>query len=812
MQVPIGSVRFKSTSGSVSNAPGQAYPRYGNGSLTSSAQATLPLPSLTKYAQPPPHNSLNIAQTASPHSSLTNNAKPASAHSSLTNYAKPTSTHSSFTSYAQPASAFSSLTWHPPADAPAPNAFPINRSPSLDRIPSHRNAPGGPPRAATVRFAAGSTASMTSSTRSLATATTLATRSAAPGSFPTISVAQAGQATFSASPSGYITPATPTTATPVAIQHLESGPLGSRSPPYVAQILGYGNTLGSVTGQRSPSPLRSPPLPIGQCATLLPSNSTTALGGSLVGGATYSATALGGLVGGPTYSTSALGGSLVGGPTYALGGSMVAGATYIPNDHHEVEEAYRKFAEGRDLQLEKDLHPWKEQLVKKEEDKALVQQEEEDEKPSENSVAESNKNGGEKGIVGKIEDKVKNTVNAVEDKVKNTVTAVKEKVAEEVHAVHDTVSGFFGMIGNLFHSNKKPETVKGPAGSALGKGSTVEVTRDDGSKARGHVVQDDGDSHLVQLHTDSPGKVITVSSSSVAHVTTYAPVVGAGVEVFYEGEWYTGHVVALPLACQDPPVYEVRCHGDPPDQQTFADERSIRPLLSPEERDVVAWHMADLQEKKNAADKAKAAAVAAEAAAKIEAEEAQRKKDMEAKMKNDFKEKLDSSGLSSFYPSFIEHGYDTEDSLQHMHDDELRTFGMKPGHISKFYKAFPRGTPYKVSNALLKSSAAGIPYRSSKSLSDDSHMIAAFETVVQGTELLDGWLKVGVLYLPMAIDGKQVIFKQSNEKEEETPNEKPEKAEGIVAKVEEKVKGTVAAVENAVGEGLTAFEHMLHFK
>jgi hypothetical protein len=389
-------------------------------------------------------------------------------------------------------------------------------------------------------------------------------------------------------------------------------------------------------------------------------------------------------------------------------------------------------------------------------------------------------------------------------------------VTEEVHEIHDKVSGFFSMIGGLFHS--KPGNDKGPGGAKIGKGSCVEVTREDGSQARGHIVEDCGVNHTVQLHTDPPGTTISVAAASVAHTKTYAPDVGAGVEVLYQGNWFAGYVVGLPTAGQSPPLYQVMCHSDNPDELTLADAQSIRPLLSPEEKEVVDGEMGAIRATK---DK----------------EAAKQKKAKEAVQKRiDFKEKMDEIGLGDFYPSFLENGYDAEDSLEFVQDSELTSFGMKAGHISKFHAAFPKGNNFVVSNACLQSPAPGIVYYWTKDLSDDTHKVAEFGSVVRGTELPGGWLKVGKLYLPTMMDGKKVFFPQGSEPKdapEDTTESKPtgvlgramgavaaaeSKAMGAVIAVENKaqaavdaVKGGVAAVESKFASSLDSFAHMLHF-
>jgi len=341
-------------------------------------------------------------------------------------------------------------------------------------------------------------------------------------------------------------------------------------------------------------------------------------------------------------------------------------------------------------------------------------------------------------------------------------------VAEEVHAIHEKVSAFFGMIGGLFHT--KPGIVKGPGGSKVGIGSTVEVTREDGSQARGHIVGDGGVNYTVQLHTDPPGKTIFVAAASVAHTKSYAPEVGAGVEVLYQGDWFVGYVVGVPTVSQSNPLYEVMCHGDNPDELTLADPQSIRPLLSPEEKEVVDGELGAIK-----------AAKEKEAAKQKKAKESVQKR-------SDFKEKMDDIGLGEFYVTFTANGYDTEDSLEFVQDDELVSFGMKAGHVSKFHQAFPRGKDFVVSNYYLESSAAGIVYTWTKSMSSDTHKVADFGSVVRGTELPDGWLKVGSMYLPAIVDGKRVLFPKGSE-----PKDAPMEAFGAV---ENKAVSSIGSVES----------------
>jgi hypothetical protein len=473
----------------------------------------------------------------------------------------------------------------------------------------------------------------------------------------------------------------------------------------------------------------------------------------------------------------------------------VTGEDIPASDHHQAEDAYRQFDEMRSKYMDAWMHgqdpgaihfddhpesdpappPAPEPAPKKE---GMIQRVKDKIHDVEHKIEDA---------VHNVEHKVMDKVHDVENKVMDKVHDVEHKVEDVAHAVHDKVSGFFGMIGGLFHKKGKGE---GPAGDKHGIGSTVEVTKPDGSKERGHIVGEHGGDHLVQLHTAEPGVVTQIPADAIGPVTSYAPVVGAGVEVLFNGVWFSGYVVALPLIGQEPPLYKVQCHGDEENQITFADEASIRPLLSPEERSVVAGHMKEISAIKEKEDKAKAAANAAAAAAAA-AEQA----------KADFKNKLDGAGLNTFYPCFTDHGYDTEESLEHMHDDELAGFGMKPGHLSKFYKAFPRGTEYVITNFHLKSSAPGIAYRSSKSMEDDSHRLEKFDAVVIGTEQVGGWLKVGNLYLPIEVDGAKVIFPKGDE-----PKEKPK--ESVKEKVIEKAEEVAAKVSS----GLHSFAHMLHFE
>jgi len=241
----------------------------------------------------------------------------------------------------------------------------------------------------------------------------------------------------------------------------------------------------------------------------------------------------------------------------------------------------------------------------------------------------------------------------------------------------------------------------------------------------------------------------------------------------------------------------------------------------------VAVHMADLKTKREEAAAIEAARAAAEAAAAAkkaaaEAEAAAKRKKAEDLIaaKASFKEKLEEAELGPFVKPFLDNGYDTEASTAFMQEYELQEFGMKPGHVAKFYKAFPRGDKYVVSNANLGSSAPGVPYCNSKSLGDDSFAIAAFGSVVQGTEQLGGWLRVGRMYLPVSVDGKQILYRQGSEPNAEPPSgphpsmlgQAESKIKETVAEFAHTVMDTAVAVEGKVCGNLHAFAHMLHFE
>mmetsp|Transcript_22272 Transcript_22272/g.61726 ORF Transcript_22272/g.61726 Transcript_22272/m.61726 type:complete len:694 (-) Transcript_22272:88-2169(-) len=70
---------------------------------------------------------------------------------------------------------------------------------------------------------------------------------------------------------------------------------------------------------------------------------------------------------------------------------------------------------------------------------------------------------------------------------------------------------------------------------------------------------------------------------------------------------------------------------------------------------------------------------------------------------------------------------------------------------------------YVTDNSRLQHVSKGIAYCFSKDSTDtDPGSIAFWGSVVQGVEEGDGWLRVGGCYLPMTLDGKQVIFKATD--------------------------------------------------
>jgi len=415
---------------------------------------------------------------------------------------------------------------------------------------------------------------------------------------------------------------------------------------------------------------------------------------------------------------------------------------------------------------------------------------------------------------------VENVYHKAEHAVENVYHKVEGAVKEEVHAIHKKVSDFFGMIGDLFHSGKHHGGT-GPGGTSHGKGSLVEVMRMDGVIERGHLEEDiSGEQCYVHLH--STGRVTQFPSSAVSPAASYEPVVGGGVEILYEGAWYPGVVRSLPLAGEQP-AYVVHCYGDEPDQLTLIGEGNMRPLLSQEEKLLVHAHMGEIAEQKaiEAEQRAKEQRIReAERESRRTEEYLKRaqesKKEEEKILALEFKTKMVRAGLGSFYDKFSESGYDTEATLPDMHEAEFSSFGMKPGHIGKFYEAFPQGmNRYVVSNNVLQSSAPGIAYRYSKSMDQDSHKIAAFGSILVGTEQVGGFLKVGNMYLPMKEMGKTVIFLQGKE-----PPAGTSETMVMVDNVKDKVKETihaleenpiVASVEGKIHEKWKDFAHMLHF-
>jgi len=75
-------------------------------------------------------------------------------------------------------------------------------------------------------------------------------------------------------------------------------------------------------------------------------------------------------------------------------------------------------------------------------------------------------------------------------------------------------------------------------------------------------------------------------------------------------------------------------------------------------------------------------------------------------------------------------------------------------------------TKYKIDNSVLNSGKRpGIAYRASKSLDDKLKTVARFGEIVDGVDEGDDWLRVGEHFLPMKVNGVQVITLL---KEEET--------------------------------------------
>lgn len=210
-----------------------------------------------------------------------------------------------------------------------------------------------------------------------------------------------------------------------------------------------------------------------------------------------------------------------------------------------------------------------------------------------------------------------------------------------VGKVEAKVAGFFGHIGSLFHggggdtahpetgvTSKADDDHAGPAGTKLGVGSSVQVIDKSGNKF-GHIVTMPGaagwfhsasDVYQIQCHQDARGKLTAVHEPDLKPFESYHPVVGTGVEVLHDEKWYSGHITALPADDQDKQDrWTVQCHDDPLGILTFADENSIRPLLSAQEHIVLKGAL--LQERADATGAAKKARAdaTADAAAKLEA-------------------------------------------------------------------------------------------------------------------------------------------------------------------------------------------------
>lgn len=415
-----------------------------------------------------------------------------------------------------------------------------------------------------------------------------------------------------------------------------------------------------------------------------------------------------------------------------------------------------------------------------------------------------------------VEKKVMDTVHGVENKVMDTVHGVENKVSSTVHNVEDKVSGFFHSVGNLFHrgggkttsGEKAEDDHAGPAGNKIGVGSSVEVQKKDGAYAKGHVVELPGASglYVVQCHTAQRGDYTRVPADMMRPMKSYFPDVGSGVEVLHDGSWYTAHVVALPAHDHAGlNRFTVQCHVDPDGTFTFADQGSIRPFLSPQEKAVVNGH---LQDERNAAEASAAAAKqqrkdarragkAAKSAEQKKAEDAERKAQL--KEAASFQKLFEDNGLGQFHPIFVEHGYCSVADLADIHDRDLQAFGMKGGHILKFHAAFAQGATYVIYNGELQSTSAGLGYRPQKNAEMDAHKIAPWDSKVKGIDQLDGWLKVGLRYLPMTVKDQKgndcvVIYAESRG---------PPQAKTMLSRVEDKVEGCFFSAKHGLA-------HMMH--
>merc|ERR1719444_203428 len=154
------------------------------------------------------------------------------------------------------------------------------------------------------------------------------------------------------------------------------------------------------------------------------------------------------------------------------------------------------------------------------------------------------------------------------------------------------------------------------------------------------------------------------------------------------------------------------------------------------------------KQQRAAREQQKARDAAAQQKAKLKAEAA-------------FKKSFTDNGLGAFHSTFLQNGYDNPEAVVDLQDEDLKGFGLKGGHISKFHQAFPRGATYVLDNSELKSTSAGLGYRASKSLEGDAHNIAKWGSTVVGIDQHDGWLKVGLRYLPMEMSGCRTMYDEA---------------------------------------------------
>jgi len=185
----------------------------------------------------------------------------------------------------------------------------------------------------------------------------------------------------------------------------------------------------------------------------------------------------------------------------------------------------------------------------------------------------------------------------------------------------------------------------------------------------------------------------------------------------------------------------------------------VKGAAQQEKNAAAAAHHAAKHARKEARKAEKHARKAREAAEKKAIEDAARKVKEEKDGK--YKMMFDNNGLGQFHPIFMEHGYDAPETVHDLAEEDLRSFGMKGGHIQKFYQTFSRGATYIVHNGQLNSNSAGLGYRPAKNAAIDVHRVAAWGSKVQGIDQLDGWLKVGSRYLPMEVNGSVVIYPEA---------------------------------------------------